>query len=620
MLLLCAIRSANKENIELNSTEQVSDTVQVSDENVQLTTQAEVFALLPPHLQEFVIIQENNSYTPRDHAVWRFTIKNLLKQLKNSACDIFFKGVKENGITLEDIPSIDHLNLHLRKIGWKLVIIDGFLSTPIFMEFLKLKILTVSLEMRSVEHILYTPAPDILHESVGHGSFLADADYAKFLQYFGEIGSKAMLSQHDFDVFEKVRRLSLIKESPYSSSESIAIAEEELVYLLEKDVPMSESQMVSNLFWWTVEFGVFGEVDDYQFYGAGLCSSLSESITCLDNEKVLKLPLTLDCIKLKYDFTRAQPRLFVAKNIKHLHQILEDFARGLCYMKGGAESVEKAISAKVASTCEWASGIQVSGLFTKLLCDAIGNETYLCAQGPIQLSYNEIEIDGYGRERLNKGFGSPVGMVKGLNQCLSLYSIEELRSIGIEEGKRVILEFVSGITVNGLLENIYRNDHKNLFFSFDDCSVYTLDREVLFKPECGAYHMAIGKRISSVFGGPADHSKWSIYRSVVTKDSVIKEPEPRTEVMGIYEEIKEMRVTGSYSPDQIRLLHSKLCKNFPKEWLALAELLECCNQKNSSNAETNLIGKSIKQNLLELQKSSPENERLIAYALEENEL
>ena len=51
--------------------------------------------------------------------------------------------------------------------------------------------------MRSVDHVLYTPAPDIVHESAGHAPFIVDIDYAEFLQRFGEIGMRAIATRQD---------------------------------------------------------------------------------------------------------------------------------------------------------------------------------------------------------------------------------------------------------------------------------------------------------------------------------------------------------------------------------------------------------------------------------------
>ena len=36
-----------------------------------------------------------------------------------------------------------------------------------------------------------------------------------------------------------------------------------------------------NLQWWTVEYGLIGDLNNPKIYGAGLLSSIGESISCL---------------------------------------------------------------------------------------------------------------------------------------------------------------------------------------------------------------------------------------------------------------------------------------------------------------------------------------------------
>ena len=157
------------------------------------------------------------------------------------------------------------------------MVVDGFVPPAIFMEFQALNILVIAVDMRSVDHIFYTPAPDIVHESAGHAPFLVDVDYAEYLQRFGELGMKAISTQHDIDLYEAIRGLSIIKESPNSTEREIEEAESTLREISSRDVAPSEAALLSRLHWWTVEYGLVGNVEDYKLFGAGLLSSLGES-------------------------------------------------------------------------------------------------------------------------------------------------------------------------------------------------------------------------------------------------------------------------------------------------------------------------------------------------------
>ena len=40
--------------------------------------------------------------------------------------------------------------------------------------------------------------------------------------------------------------------------------------------------LLSRLHWWTVEYGLIGPLDKPKIYGAGLLSSIGESVSCLE--------------------------------------------------------------------------------------------------------------------------------------------------------------------------------------------------------------------------------------------------------------------------------------------------------------------------------------------------
>jgi len=112
---------------------------------------------------------------------------------------------------------------------------DGFIPPAIFMKFQALKMLVIALDMRSVEHIFYTPAPDFVHELAGHAPFIVDIDYSEFLQPFGEAGMKSIATREDLELHEAIRKLSILKECPGSTEEAITAAESELQRLADSD-------------------------------------------------------------------------------------------------------------------------------------------------------------------------------------------------------------------------------------------------------------------------------------------------------------------------------------------------------------------------------------------------
>jgi phenylalanine-4-hydroxylase len=540
--------------------------------NIAAPTQQDIIASLPVHLRPFVKLHDHaTQYTPRDHAVWRFLMTALTRSLAQSAHPVYLEGLVRTGISLEHIPSIDEMNACLFRLGWRAVVVDGFIPPAIFMEFQALKVLVIALEMRSVEHLLYTPAPDILHESAGHAPFLVDVDYAEFLQRFGEIGMKAIADQHDHELYEAIRALSILKEDPRSTPEEIAVSEARLSALTESDHKPSEAALLTRLHWWTVEYGLVGELDDYRLFGAGLLSSLGESQSCLDDTAVRKVPLTVNAVDTPYDITTAQPQWFVTRSCKHMSQVLEEFAASMAFRRGGAESLKKAIAAQTVCTAEYDSGMQVSGAFVEVLCDAVGNVTYLRSEGPTQLAWKGQELYGHSTESHREGFGSPVGLLKDFSSCLSEYTVDELRAHRIAIGAQVTLEFLSGITVRGRLEDIRRQEHRNLLLSFSECTVTTLEGRVLFAPEWGRYDMAVGGRITSVFGGVADRERFQLYKPLPA--TVTPHAAADNQLMSAYARLASLQSAADPAGDAAvdSLLHDLAA--YPDEWLLRAEVL-----------------------------------------------
>ena len=538
-------------------------------------SQEVIFKKIPKHLHQFIANQDYELYyNARDQAVWRYVMRQLSHQLKSSAHPIYNKGLEKTGISIDKIPSIEEMNKCLSKLGWMAIVVDGFIPPQAFMELQELKVLAIALDMRSIEQILYTPAPDIVHESAGHAPMLYDAEYSVYLHRFGEIGVKAMFTKQDKEVYEAMRHLSIMKGYPSTTKEEIKQAEEGLNNKLNNVTILSESALLTRLHWWTVEYGLVGTVDNYTIYGAGLLSSLSESKSCLDDKKIKKIPLTVDAVSTPYDITNPQPQLFVTKSCRHLTQVLEDFADQMCFRKGGAESVQVAIDSEIISTCEYSSGLQVSGLFTRLLKNSINKEIYIGTTGPTQISVNNKELDGHGISYHTEGFGSPVGPICNLMTPLEDATEYDLITLNIKREHVVHLEFVSGIEVIGVLKKIHKKLGKNVLMTFENCTVTSPTGDVLFQPEWGIYDMAVGIKISSVFSGSADKTKFDVYPSKSEETAKkIKYSEKEKSEFLIYDEIRSIRETGK-NFRRIKEIITFLKNENSEAWLLFLEILE----------------------------------------------
>ncbi len=538
-------------------------------------TQEQIIASMPSHLRPYTTLQHYDSYTAQDHAVWRFLLRELATRLEQTAHPIYLEGLEKTGISLDAIPNMDDMNEKLADIGWSAVVVDGVIPSAVFMELQALKILPIALDMRSIDHMLYTPAPDIVHEAAGHAPFIIDLDYADYLQRIGEIGVKALSSKQDYAIYEAVRKLSILKEDASRGAAELAEAQRTLEHTLAASNSASEAYQLSRLHWWTVEYGLVGNVNEYKIFGAGLLSSLGESGHCLDDQRVKKIPLTVAAINCPYDITCEQPQLFVTKSCKHLSQVLESFANGMAFKQGGAIGLQKALDCATVATVEYSSGIQLSGVVSKILTDAVGNEIYVATSGPSQLAYKSAQLLGHGIVDHPKGIASPVGQLKDMPRCLSVYTIDELRELGIYCNAEIRLEFLSGVTVVGCLKNILRRDHKNLLFRFSNCTVTGPTGETLFRADEGDYDMAIGERVVSVYGGAADKEHYPLRLLPPSASHQTRNHSERElALFSMYQTVRNMREADAYIDLAVLCsLHDYLAK-YPKEWLLRFEILE----------------------------------------------
>ncbi len=335
---------------------------------------------LPPHLRQFIKPQNYSDYSSIDQAVWRYVMRKNVQYLSKVAHSSYINGLKQTGISIEEIPSMYGMNRILKDIGWAAVTVDGFIPPNAFMEFQAYKVLVIATDIRQLENIEYTPAPDIIHEAAGHAPIIANPDYAEFLRRLGEVGAKAIVSKYDMELYEAVRKLSILKEAKGISEIEIKNAELEVERLQSMHVEFSEIAQVRNLQWWTVEYGLIGNIDNPKIYGAGLLSSIGESKSCQEPE-VKKFPLTIDAVNVGFDITKPQPQLFITPDFSFLMHILEEFATTLSVRKGGYKGLQKLINSGMVGTIQLTTGLQVSGKFTKMLLNEDNQVIFLKQKG-----------------------------------------------------------------------------------------------------------------------------------------------------------------------------------------------------------------------------------------------
>ncbi|MCK5857139.1 MAG: aromatic amino acid hydroxylase [Bacteroidales bacterium] len=569
-----------------------------------MQTLKDVLNRLPKHLHQFVVDQKYENYTAVDHAVWRYIMRLSFRFLSENAHQSYVDGLIKTGIGIEKIPNVVEMNEILSKIGWGAVCVDGFIPPTAFMEFQSYNVLVIAADMRNMNHIEYTPAPDIVHEAAGHAPIIVDSEYAEYLRLFGEIGSKAISSKKDNDLYEAIRKLSILKENTYSNLKDIENAEQDIVRIQNDMGPASEMAKIRNLHWWTVEYGLIGSLENPQIYGAGLLSSIGESQTCLTS-LVSKIPYNINAADSGFDITTKQPHLFVTPSFSHLTVVLNEFADTMALRKGGYDSVLKAINSHDLATCELSSGLQISGVFTEVIKDSKGNTAYIQTTGPSMLCERERMLIGHGVDYHSEGYGTAIGKLKDCNELLEEMTLSQLKDIGLIIGKKVQLNFESGVVVKGKLHYVRKNRYgKILLMTFKECTVTQFDK-VLFEPQWGDYDMGVGYKISSVFAGAADHEQFNNEPYISPTTTIQLEP-VYEQFQGIFRSLRYIReYRGGY--ENLDSIFNDAKQKYPDEWLIYLEIFEIASHRQKYIS----LQKVVKDYLINLIDNQPKYRKLV---------
>ncbi|WP_271782116.1 aromatic amino acid hydroxylase [Aquimarina algiphila] len=542
---------------------------------------------LPEHLKQFIKPQNYEEYTPIDQAVWRYVMRKNITSLRKAAHDSYLNGLKKTGISTDEIPSMYGMNRILKEIGWAAVAVDGFIPPNAFMEFQAYNILVIASDIRQLENIEYTPAPDIIHEAAGHAPIIANPDYAEYLRRFGKIGCKAISSKKDYDMYEAVRELSILKEAYDTDPKDIQNAEKKIEQLQNQKETPSEMALIRNLHWWTVEYGLIGTTDNPKIYGAGLLSSIGESEWCM-TDQVEKIPYSPDAAFQDFDITKPQPQLFVTPDFAYLCQVLEEFADTMALRKGGHRGLAKLIESENLGTIELSTGLQVSGTFTRMIKNEDNEVIYFETKGETALSFREKELISHGIDAHPNGFRSPIGKLKGINLAIENMSPRDLKAYNFYDGEYIEFEFESGITVAGNNITGMRNIKGELILiQFSECTI-KYKGEYLFRPDWGTFDLAVGNEIVSAFSGPADDHSFDLVThkasSITTKRTY---SQAQTELHSLYQSVKNIR-EGKNTRFSLEAVFEILEKDHSNDWLLPLEIYELIYEKDAKFAAQTL--------------------------------
>ena len=226
--------------------------------------------------------QEYDNYTSDDHEVWAILYSQQMKALKGIATNDFFLGLDLCGFESDKIPHIESVNENLKKAtGWEVYIVPGLIADKPFFEFLANKKFPVTTWIRTKHELEYLEEPDMFHDVFAHVPLLSIQSFVDFVQGLAKIALKHI-----------------------DNPEAI--------------------ELISRLYWFTVEFGLIKEDAALRIYGAGILSSIGESDFSVHNEEVPRYAYDprkiMQTPYYKHDF---QKQYFVIESYEQLYESLQ---------------------------------------------------------------------------------------------------------------------------------------------------------------------------------------------------------------------------------------------------------------------------------------------------------
>ena len=219
-------------------------------------------------------------YADVEHDVWRTVCQELRPLHERHASRAFLEAKEELGLPTDHVPQLDEVSDRLAPLtGFRYLPVAGLAPLREFYGSFSGSTFFSTQYVRHHSLPLYTPEPDILHEVVGHANQLAVPAFADLYRLVGEA----------------VARTS----SP------------------------AALKFLSQVFWFTMEFGVVMEGGEPKAYGAGILSSFGET-EAYRRAEIRPLDFG-DMGTLAYDITRYQPVLFAAGSTTELVEELRSF-------------------------------------------------------------------------------------------------------------------------------------------------------------------------------------------------------------------------------------------------------------------------------------------------------
>ena len=231
--------------------------------------------------------QNYSKYSDEDKKVWRLLYDHQLPQLPDSASDEFLRGLLRINFMDGNIPQFEDMNKRLKSFtGWEVVVVPGLIADDVFFNLLKNKKFPASTWVRKLSELDYLEEPDMFHDVFAHVPLLTNQSFVDYLQELSRIALKFI-------------------SNPWAI------------------------EVLSRIYWFTVEFGLIEEKNITRIYGAGILSSKGETEYCL-SDKAKRYPFNVSQI-MHTDYRKDvfQSQYWIVNSYEQLFQSIPEIEKVL---------------------------------------------------------------------------------------------------------------------------------------------------------------------------------------------------------------------------------------------------------------------------------------------------
>src|ERR1043165_3015674 len=179
--------------------------------------------------------QQYETYTPEHFEVWDILFARQMQNLKLTVTAKYTEGLEKIHFNPHRIPDFAYTNALLEKeTAWHIQAVPGIIPDKDFFLLLNQRKFPATCWLRRMDQLNYIEEPDMFHDVFGHIPLLTDSHFCEFLYGLSNIALKHI-------------------NDPYAI------------------------ELMSRIYWYTVEFGLINEGGQTRIYGAGIISSAGET-------------------------------------------------------------------------------------------------------------------------------------------------------------------------------------------------------------------------------------------------------------------------------------------------------------------------------------------------------